>query len=74
MAYRVFSLTWPVSMQIYWNFRKRLHKKGVQLFNTLLSNELMMSCNVEFLSNRTILVIANKPSERRRSDGEAAAE
>ena len=29
--YRVFSLTWPASMQIYWNKRKRLHKKGVQL-------------------------------------------
>ena len=24
---RVFSLTWPASMQIYWNKRKRLHKK-----------------------------------------------
>ena len=30
-AYRVFSLTWPASMQIYWNKRKRLHKKGTQL-------------------------------------------
>ena len=29
--YRVFSLTWPASMQIYWNKRKRLHKKRVQL-------------------------------------------
>ena len=29
--YRVFSLTWPTSMQIYWNKRKRLHKKRVQL-------------------------------------------
>ena len=29
--YRVFSLTWPVSMQIYWNKRKSLHKKRVQL-------------------------------------------
>ena len=28
--YRVFSLTWPASMQIYWNKRKRLHKKRVQ--------------------------------------------
>ena len=25
--YRVFSLTWPASMQIYRNKRKRLHKK-----------------------------------------------
>ena len=25
--YRVFSLTWPAYMQIYWNKRKRLHKK-----------------------------------------------
>ena len=24
-------LTWPASMQIYWNKRKRLHKKRVQL-------------------------------------------
>ena len=23
----VFSLTWPASMHIYWNKRKRLHKK-----------------------------------------------
>ena len=30
-ANRVFWLTWPASMQIYWNKRKRLHKKGVQL-------------------------------------------
>ena len=29
--YRVFSLTWLASMQIYWNKRKRLHKKSVQL-------------------------------------------
>ena len=28
---RVFSLTWPASMQISWNKRKRLHKKRVQL-------------------------------------------
>ena len=30
-VYRVFSFTWPASMQIYWNKRKRLHKKRVQL-------------------------------------------
>ena len=29
--YRVFSLTWPASLQIYWNKRKRLHKKRVHL-------------------------------------------
>ena len=28
---RAFSLTWPASMQIYWNERKRLHKKRDQL-------------------------------------------
>ena len=28
---RVFSLTWPASIQIYCNKRKRLHKKSVQL-------------------------------------------
>ena len=28
---RVFSLTWPTSMQIYWNKKKRLHNKRVQL-------------------------------------------
>ena len=27
----VFSLTWPTSMQIYWNKKKRLYKKRVQL-------------------------------------------
>ena len=30
-VYRVFSLTWPASMQIYWNKRRRLHKKRVRL-------------------------------------------
>ena len=30
-VYRVFSLTWPASMQISCNKRKRLHKKRVQL-------------------------------------------
>ena len=30
-CYRVFSLTWPASMQICWNKRKRLHKKRFQL-------------------------------------------
>ena len=29
-TYRAFSLTWPPSMQIYWNKRKGLHKKRVQ--------------------------------------------
>ena len=27
----MFPLTWPASIQIYWNKRKRLHKKRVQL-------------------------------------------
>ena len=27
----LFSLTWPASMEIYWNRRNRLHKKRVQL-------------------------------------------
>ena len=31
ITYRAFSLTWPASMQIYWNKRERLHKKRVQL-------------------------------------------
>ena len=31
MANSVFSLTWPASMQIYWNKRNRLHQKRVQL-------------------------------------------
>ena len=31
IQYIVFSLTWPTSMQIYWNKRKRLHKTRVQL-------------------------------------------
>ena len=29
--YRVFSLTWPAYMQIYWEKRKRLNKKRIQL-------------------------------------------
>ena len=28
---RVFSLTWPAFMQIYWNKRKRFRKKRVEL-------------------------------------------
>ena len=28
---RAFSLTWPASVQIHWNKRKRLHKKRVKL-------------------------------------------
>ena len=31
IRYRAFSLTWPASMQIYWNKRKRLQKKRVEL-------------------------------------------
>ena len=31
LANRAFSLTWPASMLIYWNKRKFLHKKSVQL-------------------------------------------
>ena len=31
IGYEAFSLTWPAFMQIYWNKRKRLHKKRVQL-------------------------------------------
>ena len=30
-TYKAFSLTWPVSIQIYWNQKKRLNKKTVQL-------------------------------------------
>ena len=32
--YRVFSLTWPASMQVYCNQRKRLHKKRVLVWDT----------------------------------------
>ena len=31
LRYRAFSLTWPASMLIYWNKRKHLHEKRVQL-------------------------------------------
>ena len=31
LFYGAFSITWLASMQIYWNKRKRLHKKRVQL-------------------------------------------
>ena len=30
-VYKAFALTWPASIQIYWNKRKRLHKKRVHL-------------------------------------------
>ena len=38
-TYRVFSLTWPVSMQIYWNKRKRLHKKEFNSQRTGLGHQ-----------------------------------
>ena len=31
LGYRAFSFTWPATMQMYWNKRKSLHKKRVQL-------------------------------------------
>ena len=31
LLYGVFSLTWPAYMPVYWNKRKHLHKKRVQL-------------------------------------------
>ena len=31
VIYRAFSLTWPECMLIYWNKRKHLHEKRVQL-------------------------------------------
>ena len=31
VIYRLFLLTWPASMQIYWNKRERLYNKRVQL-------------------------------------------
>ena len=37
--YRVFSLTWSASMQIYWNKRKRLHKKRVKLHRICLGHQ-----------------------------------
>ena len=47
--HRVFSLTWPASMQIYWNKRKHLHKKRVQLprdwFGTPVILKLCRLCN-----------------------------
>ena len=39
---RVFSLTWPASMQIYWNERKRLHKKRVQLPEDLFGTPISL--------------------------------
>ena len=36
---RAFSLTWPASMQIYWNKTKRLHKKGSQLASTRINSQ-----------------------------------
>ena len=38
--YRAFSLTWPASMQIYWNKRKLLHKKRVQLPEDILGTPM----------------------------------
>ena len=41
--YSVFSLTWPASMQIYWNKRTRLHKKRVQLSQDLVWDTNMVA-------------------------------
>ena len=43
---RVFSLTWPASMQIYWKKRKRLHKKGVQLPQDQTASSLSFSSDL----------------------------
>ena len=38
--YRAFSLTWPAPMQIYWDKRKRLHKKRIQLPKDCLGTQI----------------------------------
>ena len=63
---RVFSLTWPASMQIYWNKRKRLHKKRVQLpqdwFGTPVILKLCRLCNYTNESdNINVTVERRKP-------------
>ena len=39
LDYRVFSLTWSASMQIYWNKRKCLHKKEFNSQRTGLGHQ-----------------------------------
>ena len=41
--YRVFLPSWPVSMQIYWNKRKHLNKKRVQLQQNWLGTPTWLS-------------------------------
>ena len=38
-GYRAFSLTWPADMQIYWNKRKPLHMKRIQLPQDVLVHQ-----------------------------------
>ena len=38
-GYRAFSITWPAYKQIYWNKRKPLHKKRIQLPQDVLVHQ-----------------------------------
>ena len=55
--YGVFSLTWrPASMQIYWNKRKCLHKKGVQLPGDLFGTQTKWPSRLTANANACILI------------------
>ena len=48
---RVFSLKWPAPMQIYWNKRKRLHKKRVQFPRDWLGDTNMAAVSLFWGTN-----------------------
>ena len=62
--YRVFSLTWPAYMQIYWNKRKRLHKKRVQLpeawFGNMATVSLFWDTNMAAVTSCENTLYVNK--------------
>ena len=64
---RVFSLTWPAPMQIYWNKGERLHKKRVQLWDTYIGRRDVMwkqSGNMEFTFSLKALSFRSRTSIR----------
>ena len=54
--YIVFSLTWPASMQIYWNKRARLHK-SYRVFSHDVTAAILVSQN-----NKTATMLVSQTS------------
>ena len=48
---RAFSLTWPAAMLIYWNKRKHLHEKSVQLPEDFVGTPTMAAVSLLWNTN-----------------------